>query len=254
MTHALHTAGECPPDQSERSVKEVTSHEITVTEIVTQPGSVHSLADVSTPLRLASGAVLTKTGLSFDVKPNFQQWQDTVELLIGWKRMFNFHLLDLVKAGQEFFGKPAVIQALSDHDIHQEEVTEIFRLEPIVIRRPELTAEHHHAVAQLDEIDQKRWLETAKVHELTPRDLRASIRANDVVKHAGHGSPSSKTSRVRDTETYGTCINDFAAWYRGASASVPLWSEHTIADALADFQPIIEFIDHLRRRQAELRS
>jgi hypothetical protein len=255
MNHALHTATDRPPAQSETSAKEVTRHEITTaeTQIVSPPGGVTPQAEFSAVINLSTGAVLSKTGLSFAARPTFQQWEETADLLIGWKRMANFHLMDLAKSGQEWFGKSEVIQSLRQRNVQQADLDEIFRLEPIVERRPELSVEHHYAVAQLDEIDQKRWLETAKVHELTPRDLRASIRANDVVKHAGHGSPSSKTSRVRDTETYGTCINDFSAWYRAAAASVPLWSRETVTDALADFQPIIDFIAYLERRRAELR-
>lgn len=209
-------------------------------------------AGESVQLLLPTGAVITRTGLVFPAGPmDYDHWQETLGIVRRMRGLATWALLDVFKAGRESFGDAKVAEAARSHEVSEEEAHELFRLEPIVVRYAELTPEHHAIVAELDAVDQKRWLECAREYDLTPRDLRLSVKANQVVKAAGTDSINSKQYRIRGTESYLTMINDLSSWRRKSETTIRDWKPDTIRSVLTDFAPVIDFIEDLRRRLNE---
>lgn len=222
-----------------------------ITTVVTAP--------LQFELPLATGAIISKTGLRFETDPSLEQWEQTGDVVFGMETMARWSKLDYLKIGERCFGKSRVEESLKARGILQLEITEVLKLEPIVERRADLTPEHHLCVARLDEVDQKRWLETARVHDLTPRDLRASIRAGFVERVSdpsanGNGSGTSHQARTTGTETPHAIAADFARWHTRAASQIQLFGVEQWREMIELFEPIGRFLDQARAQVAKAES
>lgn len=206
-------------------------------------------------LALATGAVITRTGLRFDQKPTFEQFEQTLDIVLGMRDMAQFSKLDLVNYGRREFGAERVAQALRQRDVDQGELDLVFRLEALVERRADLTIEHQLCVTRLDETDQKRWLDLARIHKLTPGDLRASIRAGEVCRQetgvrsqGSGGSNGSSTARVSETGSpLHHIANHFNQWLPKAAEQMAAWS-------IEDWRIVIELLTPIARLHQEAKD
>lgn len=108
-------------------------------------------------------ATLSETGLVLRKKPTYDQWDGIGELLANFERGLQFMIGDWANQGEMIFGEEA--SHAIDHGRFAAETLRQFRWVaervPPENRRPDLSFDHHVAVAALPPANQKQWLTRA---------------------------------------------------------------------------------------------
>lgn len=189
---------------------------------------------------LAGGAVATPTGLRLPPGISLGDYEKVIDVVFRMEDMAAMCKSDAVRLGRERFGDAPVSKILRTRGVGQSEVKELLRLEAVEVRVADLTVEHHFAVSALDREDQARWLEAARVHELSAGDLRASVRAGVVCRAQlkEHGENGGRISATSSPESLGV---SFARWRNEVTASLGMWSVERWREARDQFEPMARF-------------
>lgn len=195
-------------------------------------------------LPISGGVIIRPTGAVIPpeaTKADVEKALDVAFRMSDWAALVQS---SLVQQSRDRFGDEWTRSVLQKRGIHQKEVAQLLRLEAVVVRRPDLTAEHHFAVSKLEELDQSRWLETAREHGLSAADLRASIRANSVVRavvqqHTSLGDPA-RMSAMPSPLSIGMAFKRWQA-DRDVQASMRKWPVELWRETRDALRPIVEF-------------
>lgn len=117
-------------------------------------------------------------------------------------------------------------------------------LASISVRDYELTPEHHYAIALagLDETAQKMWVDLAKEHNLTPADLKESIKKGTptkITKDPAKREPAGVT-------TWGAIRMEFETMQRRIGDDWKNWTIEEIDGVFAQIEPIVRFASNLQ--------
>lgn len=229
----------------------MTNHETTMT-VPLAPCAQHLQLEIP----LAGGVIATPTGMRVppDIsKADFEHALDVVFRMEDWAALCKS---DAIAAARARFGDAEAGHMLRRRGIDQRQVQKLFRLESVEVRVADLSAEHHFAVSGLDAIDQGRWLETARREHLSGADLRASIRANAVVRAVPQVRAEGGSERLSATTSPHSIGLAFVRWRAEAEGSLDSWPVElwrSVRDAL---EPVARFYEVavVRVRDAEAGS
>jgi hypothetical protein len=127
---------------------------------------------------------MTKRGITFNESMTFEQWKNVGKFWNEVREAKQFWVGDWVNAGEAKYGEKYA-QAIDETGYDYAVVRNISyvcgRIE-MSRRRDKLSFEHHKEVAPLEPDQQVKWLDLSEKESLTRNELRASIKANRVVK------------------------------------------------------------------------
>lgn len=119
-------------------------------------------------------------------------------------------------------------------------------------RREDVSWSHHYEVAALDDESQSVWLDQTERHNLSVRELRMSIKAGRVLRHADIAAAATSKRGLYSPQAVHSL---FMRAYRQTCTRVPLdqWTP-TMQDAwLEELEPIIDLASKLTAARAARR-
>ena len=184
-------------------------------------------------------------GLRFDTKPSFDEWLAIGSELKQVGRSNSFQCGDWLNFGKATWGdkytKGMVLtdrayKTLANYAYIASNVSQS-------IREPSLGHEHHAAVAMLDPLEQKRWLDIAVRHGLSVVRLRMSIKLDRIVST----EEAKRKSADRRQVTYLAMIDDLFRLWRKENKQLPAakWDANRRRALKRDFGRLKEIFDAL---------
>jgi hypothetical protein len=139
----------------------------------------------SLPFVALPKATLTDNALVYsDQPPTFEEWQAHGKALQQCSGAALWWVGDWFVYGENRFGEEAY-QAVGDYEPETvRKAVWVSSRVPLRHRTPLLSWKHHDAVASQEPADQVKWLGLAVEHQLTTRELYASIKAGRVVSQS----------------------------------------------------------------------
>jgi len=202
----------------------------------------------------------TETGLCFDGDLSFEEWRDVGRKVGRVARTSLFLVGDWLAYGEsrwnggERFEKMPDEQAARYIEAMQETGLElrtlmdaayVARSVPYAERRPQLTFEHHKAVASLKSEDERgEWLEKADKQGLSTRRLRKSIQLG----HVATKSEMQTQEVTRGIDNHIPWVNGLLRWWRKFEESG--WVENATREqldaVLADLREVEALLEKLK--------
>lgn len=188
---------------------------------------------------------LTSKGVVFPDDCPEDVWREALALLKSVRDGYHMALADTIAYGRDRFGDEKVAEVMEQLEFSQADfnmAANISRI-PIGLRKNEdgLTAEHYHVVGHVfgdNEPAQKKWLAAAAKERLSPRELRRSIDAGQVVR-----SDATRTGRSSGgLVTIQGIMFTFDQWRRqvGGEESMLHWEEKDRRQWLEETRPFAE--------------
>lgn len=193
---------------------------------------------------------LTETGLIFKRKLTLEEHKQVFSFLRTISSAQEFYLGDWIAECKGDYGEDSCneIMAQAEFDFVRAMRAEKLAKIPRRLRNPRLTAAHH--AAALPKLDKQgefaMLLDTAEKEDLTPNELKRSIRAGRIVtdEEIAKKCPSRVGFR-----TYHAVRFNFDMWLK--SCDVEKWTKQDWKDFLYFFKPID---DLLARARAEIQA
>jgi predicted transcriptional regulator len=184
-------------------------------------------------------------GLRFDSKPSFEEWMAVGNVLMQAGRSNSFQLGDWLNYGKAMWGEKytegmvltdRAYKTLANYAYIASNVSQS-------IREPSLGHEHHAAVAMLDPLEQKKWLDIAVRHDLSVVRLRMSIKLDRIVST----EEAKRKSAHRRQVTYLAMIDDLFRLWRKENKQLPVakWDVNRRRALKRDFGRLKEIFDAL---------
>ena len=151
---------------------------------ITTGGKLVQSKQPSKPSITLPNASLTPQALCYDAKPSFDEWQAHGEFLRSCNGASMWWIGDWFVWGEQEFGEEAY-QAVDGYD--SETIRKAIWVSNNVTldrRNPKLSWTHHSCIASCDAASQTKWLDAAQEHDLTQRELQASIKAGKLITQA----------------------------------------------------------------------
>lgn len=216
---------------------------------------------MSTPLELSlpSGLVcFSRSGLVFNRRPTFEEWFQLGRYLSAARRHSIRWMADWRLSGRREFGDERVAEAESQLELDFKDLKAAAALEALECRVPSLTDEHHFVVSKAklaSDEDRQQWLERAEREDLSPSELRESIKAGEVVRAAPKdGSFLNADATVAGVVTIEGTTQKFLLWEREVRAKgfPEKWDTTRLAKVLNLLNPvgnmIADLVEELEKR------
>jgi len=210
-------------------------------------------------LSLPSGLVcFSRSGLVFNRTPTFEEWFQLGRYLSAARRHSIRWMADWRLSGRREFGDERVAEAESQLELDFKDLRAAAALEALECRVPALTDEHHFVVSKAklaSEDDRQQWLDRAEREELSPAELRLSIKAGEVVRMTPRGG--SNLNPEAGVVTIEGTTQKFLMWEREVRAKgFPLkWDTTRLVKVLSLLNPvgnvIAEVIEEIERRDGK---
>lgn len=199
---------------------------------------------------LPQGVRFTKTGLVLPPDLSPQEWATVGAVVAAGQKAMGLWYGDWLKHGRANFDAAFVEATLRQQELPLHGV-ERFELMAEVLpehRSEALSSEHFFVAAKRleDDAERARWLKTAELEGLSPRELQASIRAGRVVRidEPGRRGGIATPARMRF---------EFLAWWRELGDGWMRWEAEDFPDVLEEFREILAARQQLQERYEELR-
>ncbi len=183
-----------------------------------------------------------KTGLQIDEALTEDDWKSGLSLLQRAEESLRWWVGDWVAFGEKRYGRTyeeiEQITGLSRGSLWNAAYVS-GAVEPSR-RREDLSWSHHQEVAKLEPEDQMKWLELAESNSMTVPDLRASIKAGEVVKAASRASGKIGTIQAIHFE--------FVQWRKKIETKTIDWTPTQWLGVLDELKPIVEFYEQAKAR------
>ena len=202
----------------------------------------------------------TETGLCFDGDLSFEEWRDVGRKVGRVARTSLFLVGDWLaygearwNGGERFEKMPGeqsarYIEAMQETGLELRTLMDaayVARSVPYAERRPQLTFEHHKAVASLKSEDERgEWLEKADKQGLSTRRLRRSIQLGHVATKSEMQTPEA----ARGIDNHIPWVNGLLRWWKKFEESG--WVENATREqldaVLADLREVEALLEKLK--------
>lgn len=185
-------------------------------------------------------------GIEFSGNVSIETWRETIKGLAEVNRYYKICLGDAISYGNKTYGPQVVESELVQMELFSADVKQARAIGSIPREeRIDLPAQYYSIAEELlDTVeDRVKWLNIAKMRELSKAEFRASIKRGSVVKHAeaDHGLSGG-------IMTIESVMFMFNRWLRETQPFINKWGKKECLIFLDLIQPFANLVEQIRER------